>query len=665
MPATPFPYVGAVAPLVTALVLWSVTGSSFALVGAFIAPTMVVAHFLDARRRARTEERARVASELRERTLRDEVKREHARLAVAEANRRHPAVGAIAAADDWVPARTGVTTVRAGHLADGSPWVVDLGGGVAISGDGVAGDAVVASLLVHATAALGVPTEGVGEWHWLNGARIVRGASESAALHIRCHGTRVVSIAARGELPESGKWFVDDVSQANSVLLRFRAEPTELPFVDRARCASGLGLTGSTPLHIDLSSDTPHVLIAGRTGSGKSVVFTTLIADWAERTMVRDLTVIGIDFKGGATLRQLEALPHLAAVVTDLDVGMVPRVLAGLAVELQRREREFARQRVSRIEDATGVPRLVIAIDEAQEFLRRHPEATELLADVARRGRSLGVHLVIAVQQASALRESILANIPVRIALAANSSHEVAQVVGRPISVVPSRGRAIVALGDGTVREVVVRSTTPVDIERISTGVGNPRNSPPWQQPVLPPIARGGNAGFGVLDDIANARVNPATWLPNDGDVMVVGDRGSGKSTAIEQLVAGHDVSRIASPNDLEGALRSIVLIDDLDRLLAGLTPRESDAFVTLLTKRRLELNASVFVYSARSLLPRITGTVSNVLTLRLPTIDEHRTTGASASTWSSVAAPGAGDWKGVRVVVYARTEAIETASIP
>jgi S-DNA-T family DNA segregation ATPase FtsK/SpoIIIE len=665
MPATPFPYIGAIAPLVTALVLWSVTGSSFALVGAVIAPTMVVAHFLDARRRACAEERGRVASELRERTLRAEAERERASVAVAEANRRHPAVGAIAAAADWVPARTGVTTVRAGHLADGSPWLIDLAGGVAVSGDGIAADAVVASLLVHATAALGLPTGGVGEWHWENGARLVRGSSESTVLHIRCVGARVVSIVVSGELPESGQWFVDDVSRADSVLERFRAGPAELRFDDRVRCASGLGLAGSTPIHIDLSSDTPHVLIAGRTGSGKSVAFTTLVADWAERTMVRDLTVIGIDFKGGATLRQLKALPHLAAVVTDLDVGMMPRVLAGLTVEMQRREREFTRQRVSRIEDATGVPRLVIAIDEAQELLRRHPEATEFLADVARRGRSLGMHLVIAVQQTTALRESILANIPVRIALAANSTQEVAQVVGRPVSIPPSRGRALAALGDGTTREVLVRSATPNDIERIATGVGNPRNSHPWQQPVLPPLARSGNAGFGVLDDIANARVNPATWSPNDGDVMVVGDRGSGKSTAVEQLVTGHDVSIIASPNDLEGALRSIVVIEDLDRLLAGLTPRESDAFVTLLTKRRLEPNASVFVYSARSLLPRITGTVSNVLTLRLPTIDEHRTTGASVSTWSSVAAPGVGEWKGVRVVVYARTEAIETASIP
>lgn len=661
MPAAPFPVIGAIAPLVTALILWGVTGSSFALLGAVIAPTMVVAHFLDSRRRARHAERERESARVRDEAIRREIEARDRRARVAEESRVRPSVADIAASNEWVPSRSGDPTVRLGHLSDGSPWLVTLDGGLAVVGEGSVAESVWASALVHGNAQLGEPSGGDTEWAWPGGARLVRGPSPDVALTVRCSGTRVERVVERGGLPQRGEWFADNTRHAPDVLARIRRGGGALAFSERARCSSGLGLAGVQPLVLSPSNDTPHVLIAGRTGSGKSLALTALLLDWAERLSPSELAIVGIDFKGGATLRRFERVPHLAALVTDLDDAVVPRVLAGFAAEMRRREALFAEQGVSRIEDASGVPRLAVVIDEAHEFVRRHPEAHDVLADIARRGRSLGVHLVIAVQQTHVLRDSLLANVPVRIVLASNTPYEVGQALGCPTSVVPTRGRALVTVGDGSVRDVEIRLVADSDFSVARAGE---RATPPWCVPVRPPVARAGRSGFGLLDDVDRAVQRPAHWSPGVGDVLVIGARGSGRTIALEQLVADREATWVRNIADLDVS-HGVIVIDDVDRLLARLTSTESAQFVERLARIRGETPRASILYSSGTLLPRVTGPIADVLTLGLATLDEHRATGASAATWSADAAPGTGVWKGVRVVVYARTDSMETESIP
>ncbi len=643
MTAANFPVIGVVAPMVVAGLVWGLTGSSFALLGAVIAPTMVVAHYVDGVRRAARESRRTESARARERAAEREANNvQHARRIVDE-NRAHPSVAEIARNPEWFPARNGATVVRAGHHPDGSPWLVDVVAGVTVIGNGPIADAVWTSLIVQATAQLGVPQNPGGPARWVNGASISRGESTEVALVIRCSDRGIDSVTARGSLPTRVDYLPDDVSGADGIL-------KAIARINHAR------------LQVSLTSDTPHLLIAGRTGSGKSHALAALVVDWAKRFTPTELQFVGIDFKGGATLDRLGGLPHHLATLTDLTATDVPRAIAGLSAEIRRREAEFVRQRVATIENASNVPRLAIVIDEVHEFLRQFPAAHDLLADIARRGRSLGIHLVLAVQQPSGvLRDSVLANIPVRICLTMNTHHDVIQVLGRATSVAPARGRCAVTLGDGLVHDVFV---SPVDSAQLTELARERVHAPPWQPALSAPIPREGRKGFGLVDDVVNARYHLAHWQPGDGDVVVVGDRGSGRTETLRALVDGHSATWVTSALELEHNAR-IVVIDDLDRMVDSMTPIAAGELIDAIRRVRHASTSVVVLVSSGQPLPRALGPFPNVVTLRTSTLEAHRATGAPPETFDPSSAPGVGTWRGLRFVLYARTESSDTASRP
>jgi len=641
--AAHFPVVGVVAPMAMAGLVWGVTGSSFALLGAVIAPTMVIAHHFDGVRRAaketqRTESaRARGHSAQREASILRESQR------IADANREHPSIADITRNPEWVPARNGDTVVRAGRQPDGAPWLVDVAGGVAVIGAGPVADAVWTSLLVHATAQLGTPHDSGPPARWANGSSIARGETTEVALVIRCSGQRIDSVTERGSLPTRADFVPDDVAGAEGIL-------------------TGIARINRTPLDVTLSSDTPHVLIAGRTGSGKSHALTSLVVGWARRFTPAEFQFVGIDFKGGATLGPLGGLPHHVATLTDLTIADVPRAIAGLSAEIRRREAEFVAQGVVSIENARGIPRLAIIVDEVHQFLRQFPESHDVLADIARRGRSLGVHLVLAVQHPSGvLRDAVLANIPVRICLAMNTLHDVIHVLGRATSVAPARGRCLVTLGDGLVHDVDVPS---VDVTEVGALARDHISEPPWRRALTSPVPRDGRIGFGLVDDVGNACYRVAEWKPDDGDIAVVGDRGSGRTETLRALVAGRSATWVGNTHDLDGDAR-IVVIDDVDRIVDAMTPSEASSFFDAIRKVRHASPPVVVLVSSRHPLPRAFGSVRTVITLRTATLEAHRATGAPPETFDPAAAPGVGTWRGLRFVLYARTDSSDTASRP
>jgi len=625
--------------------VWGVTGSSFALLGAVIAPTMVIAHHIDGVRRVARETRRAESVSARERAAEREANELGATRRIVNENRVHPSVADIARNPDWVPARNGVTVVRAGRHPDGSPWLVDVAAGVAVIGDGPIADAVWTSLVVQATAGLGVPCDSGATVRWANGASIVRGETNEVGLVIRCSGRGIETVTARGSLPARVDVLPDDTSGADGIL-------------------DAIARSRRERLRVTLTSDTPHVLIAGRTGSGKSHALTALVVEWTAHFTSAEFQFVGIDFKGGATLGPLSVLPHHLATLTDLTATDAPRAIAGLSAELRRRETEFVRQRVASIENSIGVPRLAIVIDEVHEFLRQFPSAHELLADLARRGRSLGVHLVLSVQHpSSVLRDSVLANIPVRICLAMNTLHDVIQVLGRTTSTAPTRGCALVTLGDGQVREVHVPA---IDVAAQAVRPNDRTSEPPWKPALTGPVGREGRTGFGLIDDVANASYRIAHWQPSDGDVAVVGDRGSGRTETLRALVDGHSALWVTSASDINTDPDSrIVVIDNLDRLVDSMTPLEATTFLEKIRRiRQLSPPVAVMVSSDQPL-PRALGPVRNVITLRTATLDAHRATGAPPETFDPAAAPGSGTWRGLRFVLYARTDSSETASRP
>src|SRR5690606_38751968 len=152
-------------------------------------------------------------------------------------------------------------------------------------------------------------------------------------------------------------------------------------------------------------------------------------------------------------------LPHVVGIVTDLDEVAAARALRSLRAELRHRESLLAERGARSIEElADGVPalaRLVIVVDEFAALTAGFPELHEVFADLAARGRSLGVHLVLCTQRpAGSVRDSVLANCTLRISLRVNNRADSIAVVGEPGAAALPRhpvGRAIIARDEGSV----------------------------------------------------------------------------------------------------------------------------------------------------------------------------------------------------------------------
>ncbi|WP_460021768.1 FtsK/SpoIIIE domain-containing protein, partial [Kineosporia succinea] len=100
-----------------------------------------------------------------------------------------------------------------------------------------------------------------------------------------------------------------------------------------------LGLAAAGPVTVDLRKDGPHVLVGGTTGSGKSELLQTLIASLAAGSSPEHVTLLLVDYKGGAAFHSCADLPHVGAVLTDLDPRSARRALSSFDAELRRRER--------------------------------------------------------------------------------------------------------------------------------------------------------------------------------------------------------------------------------------------------------------------------------------------------------------------------------------
>ena len=152
---------------------------------------------------------------------------------------------------------------------------------------------------------------------------------------------------------------------------------------------------GGGIVYLDLDGDGPHALIAGTTGSGKSELLRTFIASAALHLGPDDVTFLLVDYKGGAAFRSLTELPHTVGMITDLNEHLARRALVSLRAEVRRREELVAEQHASAWSGAA----LVVVVDEFATMAREIPEFVDGLVDVAQRGRSLGIHLVLATQR--------------------------------------------------------------------------------------------------------------------------------------------------------------------------------------------------------------------------------------------------------------------------
>jgi DNA segregation ATPase FtsK/SpoIIIE, S-DNA-T family len=156
----------------------------------------------------------------------------------------------------------------------------------------------------------------------------------------------------------------------------------------------------------------PHGMLVGATGSGKSELLRSLTAALAARHDPALLNLLLIDFKGGAAFADLAHLPHVAGLVTNLadDLSLVDRMQLALAGELARRQEQLrlagnlgsiADYQAARAGGAAldPLPYLVVVVDEFGELLVAKPDFNDTFLTLARLGRSLGVHLLLATQR--------------------------------------------------------------------------------------------------------------------------------------------------------------------------------------------------------------------------------------------------------------------------
>jgi S-DNA-T family DNA segregation ATPase FtsK/SpoIIIE len=190
-------------------------------------------------------------------------------------------------------------------------------------------------------------------------------------------------------------------------------------------------------LSIDMRVDGPHVLVAGTTGAGKSELLQSFISALALSHSPRKINFLLVDYKGGAAFKECKDLPHSVGLVTDLNTQEVRRVLISLNAEIHRRERLLNRSRAKDLIDYEKMglddtpANLLIIIDEFAALAKEVPEFVTGVVDVAQRGRSLGMHLVLATQRpAGVITDNIRANTNLRIALRVADDNESVDVIG-------------------------------------------------------------------------------------------------------------------------------------------------------------------------------------------------------------------------------------------
>ncbi|MGQ0823504.1 MAG: FtsK/SpoIIIE domain-containing protein [Actinomycetota bacterium] len=324
--------------------------------------------------------------------------------------------------------------------------------------------------------------------------------------------------------------------------------------------AAPVGMGADGPFMLDLVAHGPHALVGGTSGAGKSELLQTVVAALAAHYPPTRCNFLFVDYKGGASSTVFRDLPHTVGYVTNLDAALSLRALASLRAELNRRM-QLLEGRAKDLPEMLAKfpneapPALVIVVDEFATLVKEVEGFVDGIVDIAQRGRSLGIHLILATQRPSgSVNDNILANTNLRIGLRMLDSAESASVIGSPEAAeipVPLKGRAFARLGprelvafqcaysgapiarvdEGAMRIVVSdftagpRAATRVDTGRAPTSDTDPRTqldvlvaavvdaaaalhldaaARPWREPL------GDNVTLDVVGADARARPAPA-----------------------------------------------------------------------------------------------------------------------------------------------------------
>ncbi len=621
----PFPGMSVTLSLIGGIVMAAVFGAAFVLF-AVIAPMTAVGLWADRYLRVRRDRRRELAAYRNAVTA--------FRISLRQRRRRDPTptLGAMFAGiggpEMW-SVRGGDPAfgrIVAGYKPDGTPTSIDLQAGLGLVGrpDDVA--AYRRWLVLQAAIRFGpadlfvdVPASWAA---WLPhrdgraGLRIdprtVAAASHRDALPSGC--TVVLTVPRLGEVRHRGiraTWPAvseDDMDTACRLLARYfdpelpdGGLPAVVSLTDiegsptSGRFVAAVGMAAGGPVVVDLDRDGPHLLVAGTTGSGKSEFLRTVVLSLAGRYRPEEVGFVLADFKGGAAFGPCVDLPHVAGLVTDLD-GDLQRLVEALRGEVEDRERLVADRGVTGFGDlvAGELRRLVVVVDEFAVLAERYDEELGALVDLARRGRSLGMHLVLATQRpAGVVSPEIQSNMALRVCFRVADAADATDVIGdrRPAMVDRrSPGRGFLRFGAGEITEfqaaragdlpVVCDAGRVPDVQalvdRLARDVTDPAEPMLVPAPesvlleTLPPLA------IGIVDDPRRPR--PFRW--NGGNLLVVG----GPATpARETLIT----VGVAVARHTDTAIYAVGTgLDDLERLAAVgavVRPGETERMARLL----------------------------------------------------------------------------------
>jgi DNA segregation ATPase FtsK/SpoIIIE, S-DNA-T family len=244
----------------------------------------------------------------------------------------------------------------------------------------------------------------------------------------------------RIEAPVPGRAYVGiEVPNQRSTIVRMRSILESETFSKAgAPLAIGLGRDVSgQPLVADLAR-MPHMLVAGQTGSGKSICIAAIAACLAMNNAPEDLRLVMIDAKMVELLR-FNGLPHLLGKV-ETDVQRILGVLRWLVVEMEHRYRLLEGVHARDIaaynrKTKNPIPRIVVIVDELADLMMSAPDQTEHnLVRLAQMARATGIHLVVATQRPSTdvVTGLIKANFPARLAFAVASGIDSRVILDTP-----------------------------------------------------------------------------------------------------------------------------------------------------------------------------------------------------------------------------------------
>ncbi|MGA7204591.1 MAG: FtsK/SpoIIIE domain-containing protein, partial [Specibacter sp.] len=379
-----------------------------------------------------------------------------------------------------------------------------------------------------------------------------------------------------------------------------------------------VGSKGVEPMYLDLKTEGPHALVGGTTGAGKSEFLQAWVLGMAAAYSPDRLSFLFVDYKGGAAFADCVQLPHTVGLVTDLSPHLVRRALTSLRAELHFREHLLNRKKakdllaMEREADPEAPPSLVIVVDEFAALAKEVPEFVDGVVDIAARGRSLGLHLILATQRPSGvIKDNLRANTNMRIALRMADVDDSQDILGEPTAAyfspsIPGRGAAktgpgriqgfqtgyaggwttktpqrpsidIVEMDFGAgvpweqdvPQAPVEESAGPNDISRVVSnislaavelGVKPPRK--PWLGELpstydfskLPNPRTDEKLLLGVLDDPAHQAQPTVSFEPDrDGNMAILGASGSGKSAALRTLAIAAAITPRGGPVQVYG----------------------------------------------------------------------------------------------------------------